>query len=71
MPTADNFTTRILNAAGVEKEHQTTKAFATLQELLTTLIPEGRYQSLVKTELEKSHAFAMRGIASDPNNWEF
>lgn len=62
------FQVHLLNRAGVEKANDIAEGFSKLVDWLEKIVPAGRYQSLMKTNLEQACWFAKKGMASAPEN---
>lgn len=53
----------------VEKVKEVRELFSSLSEALETIIPKGRYSSIVETQLETAAMFAVKAIThSAPQN---
>lgn len=57
-----------LNKEGIKKAQFVSEEFDSLLSQILTVVPEGRYLSLVRTKLEEASFFAKKGIAQDSTN---
>lgn len=64
----DEFRVHILNDEGIKKANQIATIFDSALALIESLVPQGRYLSLMKTKMEEGCFFAKKGMAQDPIN---
>jgi len=62
------FTVHLLNPQGIEKAQELAKYFDEFLNYIKTVVPEGRYLSLVKTHLETASFYSKKGMAINPEN---
>lgn len=64
----EEFKVHMLNRDGLEKASDIAEGFSKLVDWLEQIVPPGRYQALMKTNLETACWFAKKGMASAPEN---